>query len=154
MLRRTLDVASVIAGSENDKAKNTLDDNELTEWISDGKPGTGWIQYDLAQADKIDQVVLKLVGWRTQSYPIQISIDGKVVFTGVSPRSLGYVTFSFQPTVGKTVKIELTGTATNRDSLGNIIEITGAPDPNSSANRGGATKLGIVEAEFYSSELK
>ncbi len=48
-------------------------------------------------------------------------------------------------------KIELAGEATNRDALGNIIEITGAPDPNSAANRGGATKLGIVEAEFYRS---
>ncbi len=113
------------------------------------KPGTGWIQYELAQPAAIDQVVLKLVGWRTQGYPLRISVDGKEVYTGVSPRSLGYVTFSFPATVGKSVKIELTGTATNRDSLGNIIEITGTPDPNSSANRGGATKLGIVEAEFY-----
>jgi hypothetical protein len=152
--RRTLEVADVTAGSEVEKAKNSLDDNELTEWISDGKTGTGWIQYTLARAERVDTVVLKLVGWRTQSYPIQISVDGKVVYSGVSPRSLGYVTFGFPPTRGKTVRVELTGTATNRDALGNIIEITGAPDPNSSANKGGATKLGIVEAEFYSSELK
>ena len=152
--RRTLDVATVTAGSENDKAKNSLDDNELTEWLSDGKPGTGWIQYDLAKAESIDQVVLKLVGWRTQSYPIKISIDGKVVWTGITARSLGYVTLSFPPTVGKSIRIELTGNATNRDAFGNIIEITGIPDPNSAANKGGATKLGIVEAEFYSRILK
>ncbi len=153
-IRRTLDVASVTAGSEFEKAQNTLDDNELSEWISDGKPDTAWIKYELAKPDRIDQVVLKLVGWRTQSYPLQISVDDKVVYTGITPRSLGYVTFSFPATTGKTVKIELTGPATNRDALGNIIEITGAADPNSSANKGGATKLGIVEAEFYSSDIK
>jgi len=51
--------------------------------------------------------------------------------------------------IGKSIKIELAGTVTNRDSLGNIVEITGAADSNSAANRGGSTKLGIVEAEFY-----
>jgi hypothetical protein len=152
-IRRTLDVADLIAGSENDKARNTLDDNELTEWISDGKADTAWIKYDLARPDVIDQAVVKFVGWRTQSYPIQVSIDDKVVFKGITPRSLGYVTVNFPATIGKTIKIELTGAASNRDAYGNIIEITGAPDPTSSANKGGATKLGIVEAEFYSSKL-
>ena len=148
-IRRTLDVADLVAGSENAKARNTLDDNELTEWISDGNAENAWIKYDLARRDVIDQAVVKFVGWRTQSYPIQISIDGKVVYKGITPRSLGYVTLNFPPTTGKTIKIELTGTAHNRDALGNIIEITGTADPNSSANKGGATKLGIVEAEFY-----
>ncbi|HKX83693.1 MAG TPA: hypothetical protein VJL58_05715, partial [Pyrinomonadaceae bacterium] len=77
-------------------------------------------------------------------------IDEKVVFTGTTPRSLGYVTIGFPATIGRTVKIELSGDASNRDAFGNIIEITGTPDPQSSANRGGKTTLGIVEAEFYS----
>jgi hypothetical protein len=151
--RRTLDIANVTAGSSNDKAQNTLDDNELTDWASDGKPENAWIKYGLARADKIDQIVLKPIGWRTQSYPVKISIDEKVVFSGVTPRSLGYVTIKFPSTVGKSIKIELSGEASNRDAFGNIIEITGTPDPQSSANRGGAKTLGIVEAEFYSSDL-
>ena len=77
-----------------------------------------------------------------------------MVFTGSSARSLGYVTISFPAATGRSVKIELSGDAANRDALGNIIEITGTPDPNSQANRGGATKLGIVEAEFYSLIIK
>ena len=152
--RRALDVVSVTAGSNGDKAANSIDDNEVTDWSSDGKDGSGWIKYVLTKNEGIDQVVLKLVGWRTQSYPLRISVDDKVVFEGVSPRSLGYVTFTFPSTVGNTVKIELTGTASNRDAFGNIAEITGAPDPNSAANKGGSSKLGIVEAEFYSSKLK
>jgi len=84
-------------------------------------------------------------------YPLKITVEDKIVYTGTTPRSLGYITIAFPPTTGKTVKIELAGEAANRDALGNIIEITGTADPNSQANRGGATKLGIVEAEFYQS---
>jgi hypothetical protein len=138
-----------MAGSNADKAENSFDDDETTDWSSDGKSDTGWISYTLAQPAKINQVVLKLVGWRTQSYPVKISIDDQVVFVGSTPRSLGYATFSFPETDGKTVRIELAGEASNRDAFGKIIEITGAPDPQSAANKGGAKTLGIVEAEIY-----
>ncbi len=148
--RQTVEIANVTAGSNADKARNSFDDNETTDWTSDGgKPETAWIKYDLAQTAQIAQVVLKLVGWRTQSYPLQISVDDKVVFTGNSPRSLGYVTFSFPTTTGKSVKIELTGNASDRDAFGNIIEIQGTPDKQSSADKGGKNILGIVEAEIY-----
>jgi hypothetical protein len=149
MRRRSLDVANVSAGSGGDKAANTIDDNELSDWSSDGKAENAWVKYELAKPEAIDQVVLKLMGWRTLQYPLKISVDDKVVFMGTTPRSLGYVTLTFPPVTGKSIKIELAGEAANRDALGNIIEITGTADPNSQANRGGASKLGIVEAEFY-----
>lgn len=149
--RRSLEIASAIAGSDVYKAKNTFDDNELSDWSSDGKKETAWIQYEFARPEQIDQVVLKMIGWRTLLYPLKISVDGKVVFMGTTPRSLGYVTLKFPRVTGRSIRIELDGEAANRDALGNIVEITGTPDPNSQANRGGSTKLGIVEAEFYSS---
>jgi beta-galactosidase len=147
--RQFLEIANITAGSNQDKAKNSFDDNETTDWTSDGKAENAWIKYDLAQNAKINQVVLKLIGWRTQSYPVQISVDDRVVFTGNSPRSLGYVTFTFPPVSGKSVKIALVGNATNRDAFGNIIEIQGTPDKTSSAGKGGKNTLGIVEAEIY-----
>ncbi len=149
MSRQTIEIANVSAGSNADKAKLSFDDNEATDWSSDDKPETAWIKYDLAKTANINQVVLKLVGWRTQSFPLQISIDDKIVFVGQTPRSLGYVTLNFSPTTGKSLKIELTGNASNRDAFGNIIEITGTPDLQSSAAKGGKTTLGIVEAEIY-----
>jgi hypothetical protein len=149
LIRQTLDAVNITAGSNTQSASNTTDDNELSDWTSDGKLENAWIRYELARPETIDQVVLKLVGWRTQVYPIKISIDDKTVFSGMTPRSLGYVTICFSPVTGKSIKIELDGAVTNRDAMGNIVEITGTADPNSAANRGGATKLGIVEAEFY-----
>ena len=149
MIRQPIEIANVSSGSNADKAKLSFDDNETTSWTSDGKAETAWIKYDLVKTAKINQVVLKLVGWRTQSYPLKISVDDKVVYTGNSPRSLGYVTINFAPTSGKTVKIELTGDASNRDAFGNIVEIGGTPDAQSAANKGGKTILGIVETEIY-----
>lgn len=154
MIRRPLEAVNVTAGSNVETARNTIDDNELSDWSSDGKREDAWIRYDLAKAERIDQIVLKPMGWRTLQYPLKISVDDKVVYTGTTARSLGYITISFPPAIGKSIKIELTGEAANRDALGNIIEITGTADPNSQANRGGATKLGIVEVEFYESLQK
>ena len=149
MIRQPIEIANVSSGSNANEAKMSFDDDETTSWTSDGKPENAWIKYDLKQTAKINQVVLKLVGWRTQSYPLKISVDDKVVYTGNSPRSLGYVTISFAPTLGKSVKIELTGDSSNRDAFGNIVEIGGTPDTQSAANKGGKTILGIVEAEIY-----
>ena len=152
--RRAADIASVTAGSNPDKAQNSIDDNEVTDWTSDGRADTAWIKFEFAKPEEIDQAVVKFVGWRTRSYPIRILVDDKVVYVGSTPRSLGYVTIKFPPVTGIAVKIELTGVATNRDAFGNIVESPGAPDPQSAANKGGKTTLGIVEAEFYSTHPK
>jgi beta-galactosidase len=79
--RQPIAIANVSAGSNSDHARNSIDDNETTSWTSDGQPGTAWIKYELAKPATIDQVVLKLVGWRTQSYPIRILVDDKTVFS-------------------------------------------------------------------------
>jgi beta-galactosidase len=144
--RRPLEIVRAEAGDNADAADASFDDNETTGWS-----GSGWIKYHLRQETEINEVVLKMTGWRTQSYPIRILVDEKVVFEGNTPRSLGYITVAFAPARGRRVKIELTGSASNRDAFGNIIEIPGTPDPQSAANRGGEKgRLSIVEAEIYS----
>jgi beta-galactosidase len=147
--RRWLDITRAEAGSNTEKVENSFDDDETTDWSSDGSIETAWIKYDLGRAELINQVVLKVVGWRTKSYPVRIFIDDHAVFTDFTPRSLGYVTLNFPPVRGKSVKIQLVGEASSRDAFGRIVEITGQPDPLSAANKGGAKTLGIVEAEIY-----
>jgi hypothetical protein len=76
-------------------------------------------------------------------------VDDKVVFAGVTPVSLGYVTISFLPVSGKSLKIELTGDAKERDAFGNIVEL-GDPKNAAVTGSGGAKgKLDIVEIEIY-----
>jgi hypothetical protein len=148
--RRPLEIASVTAGSNSARAANTVDDDETTDWSSDGTLSSAWINYSFKDPVTINEVVAKFVSWRTQSYPIRIWVDDKVVFSGSTERSLGYVTISFPPVNGRKLKIELVGGASNRDAFGNIIEIPGTPDPNSAAGRKtGKDILGIVEMEIY-----
>ena len=109
MQRQSLDVVKATTGSNQGNARKSFDDDETTSWTSEGSAENAWIRYELAQSANIHQVVLKLSGARTKTYPIRISVDGKSVFAGSSPRNLGYATFTFQPTKGKAVKIELTG---------------------------------------------
>jgi len=128
----------------------SFDDDETTDWSSDGDLARGWINFNFGRPAVVGEVTLKLAGWRTQSYPVRILAGDRVVFEGVTPRSLGYVTFAFPPVVGRSLKIELTGSASDRDAFGNIIEIPGTPDPQSAAGKGGAKNtLSIVEIEIY-----
>jgi len=107
------------------------------------------IEYELEREANINQVVLKLAGWRSKKYPIRISIDNKKVFEGFTPLSLGYVTLDFEPTKGKKIQIELMATAKDSDAI-NLVEITGKVDQ-AGINKEGKVieQLPIVEVEFY-----
>ncbi|MFL6333138.1 MAG: DUF4982 domain-containing protein [Pyrinomonadaceae bacterium] len=153
--RRPVSIAHVTAGSNEARAARSFDDDETTEWVSDGDLSHGWISFDFKQPAAVGEVTLKLTGWRTQSYPLRILAGDRVVFEGSTPRSLGYVTFTFPPVTAARLRVELTGGASNRDAFGNIIEIPGTPDPQSAAGKGGAKNtLSIVEIEIYESSRR
>ncbi|HEV2761609.1 MAG TPA: DUF4982 domain-containing protein, partial [Pyrinomonadaceae bacterium] len=148
--RRPVKVTATAAGANADKVSASFDDDETTEWASDGKIPNGWVKYDFGREATVGELVLKLRGWRTLSYPVRVTVGGQVVFEGNTPRSLGYVTLSFPPAKGRNLKIELTGRPSNRDAFGQIIEIPGTPDANSAAGRGdNRGTLAVIEAEFY-----
>jgi hypothetical protein len=148
--RRPIRVAGAEAGANAEQANASFDDNETTSWTSDGNLDHAWIKYDFEREMKVSEVVLKLTGWRTQSYPIRVYVDNRVVFRGNTPRSLGYVTLSFPPVAGRSLKLELAGSVSNRDAFGNIVEIPGTPDPHSGAGKGSSIgSLSIVEIEIY-----
>src|SRR5262249_10174409 len=109
--RQPIPIARVEAGANAETTSSSFDDNETTVWSSDGHLNHGWIKYYFDREAKVSEVVLKLTGWRTQSYPVRIRVDDHIVFEGNTPRSLGYVTFSFAPVTGRNLKIELTGSA-------------------------------------------
>ncbi len=128
MTRKPVHIQEVSAGSNADRVASSFDDDETTNWSSDGRIVTAWIKYDFEHSAKVSELTLKLGAWRTRSYPIRISIDEKVVFSGNTPQTLGYVTLLLPPTTGKSLKIELTGSPSDVDSVGNIVEITGKKD--------------------------
>jgi hypothetical protein len=143
-------ISRVTAGANSDKATATFDDNEVSDWSNDGQLATAWIKYELAQPANINELTLKLGGWRTRSYPLRISVDDKVVWAGQTRQSLGYVTISFPAVSGQSVRIELTGSAREFDAFGNIVELANPKNATTTgaANSGRGT-LDIVELEIY-----
>jgi len=150
--RKTIDIVSATAGANTDKASMSYDDNELSEWTNDGKITNGWITYQLAEKALVSEVCLKLSGWRSRSYPIEILVDKTVVWKGETSQSLGYINIMVTPTKGKAVTIRLTGDNTEKDAFNNMIEVNGNKeldgfkDPKNQNTKG---QLRIVEAEIY-----
>jgi beta-galactosidase len=144
--RRTVEIVGVAAGSNAADAGKSFDDDETTSWVSEA--GQTWITYRLGRTATLTEASLKLAGWRQRSYPIRISVDGQEVFKGDTPKGLGYVTLPLKPVNGNTVKIELTGVASDNDAI-KLIEVANQATVDTGADRTSKGVLAIVEAEFY-----
>ena len=142
------------AGYDSEHALCSYDDNELSEWKNDGRLSTAWITYKLARKAVVSDICLKLTGWRLRSYPLEIYAGKQLIWSGETPRSLGYV--HLKPT--KQVKtddvtIRLKGAGKDKDAFGGIVEVA---EPAAGeldlfkAKNGGNTKseLRIVEVDF------
>ena len=151
-------ILSAKAGCNSQQAANSYDDNELSEWKNDGRLSTAWITYRLAKKSVIDDICLKLTGWRLRSYPIEIYAGKQLIWSGETQRSLGYI--HLKPTKAvKTNKItiRLKGAGKDKDAFGGIVEVA---EPTAGeldlfkAKNGGETKneLRIVEIELLEKE--
>ena len=151
---REIDIVSAKAGFDSEHANNSYDDNELSEWKNDGRPSTAWITYKLAKKAVVDDICVKLTGWRLRSYPLEIYAGKQLIWSGETARSLGYV--HLKPTKAvqtNEITIRLKGAGKDKDAFGGIVEVA---EPAAGeldlfkAKNGGETKseLRIVEIEF------
>ena len=152
--KRTVSIVSATAGANASEVKSSWDDNELSEWKNDGKLSTAWITYELSEAAAIDEINLKLTGWRQRSYPLEVYADDQLVWKGNTDKSLGYISlFIDKPVKAKTYTIRQTGTATDKDAFGQVTELAGGPateldlykTPGSEKVKG---ELRIIEVDF------
>ena len=147
-------VVSAKAGCNEDKVTASYDDNELSEWRNDGRLSTGWITYTLERRAAIDDICVKLTGWRQRSYPLEIYAGDTLVWSGNTDRSLGYVHLNIEkPVMADTYTVRLKGSATESDAFGQIVEVAESKAGELDvvkAKRDGKTKkeLRIVEIEF------
>ncbi|KQV82675.1 beta-galactosidase [Massilia sp. Root351] len=139
-------VASVEAASNAADGGLAVDDDETTKWSS--MPGEGSITFKLARTAKLSEVVLKLAGWRERSYPLQVEVDGKQVYDGLTPKGLGYVTLPLAANSGQTVRIALNGVADESNAI-KLTEVANQAIADTGANQTPKGVLSIVEAEFY-----
>ena len=149
--RLTVAILESRAGSNGDAAGASHDDDETTAWTSAGTVESAWIEYQLAASARLSEASFKLAGWRQRSYPVRILVDGREVYRGVTSRSLGYITVPLRDAVGSTVRVELDGSVEARDAFG-IQELNEAANAGTGAERLSSRDLGIVEAEFYTTD--
>lgn len=129
-LKRTVEVKQVTAGCNGETAKHSMDDNEETEWRNDGRLSTAWISYELVHPSQVDEISLKLTGWRRRSYPLEVYADSTLVWSGSTPMSLGYVSLplkstdsSNKPIQASRITIRLKGASTESEAFGQITEL-------------------------------
>ena len=148
-----VEIVSAEAGANAEKAANSWDDNELSEWTNDGQLATGWIRYQLGRMAQIDEVCVKFTGWRMRSYPIEIYAGDELIWSGDTPRSLGYVHIPVKPVMTRDITIRLKGSAQYKDAFGGIVEVVapaaGELDLFKAENaEAPSNELRIVEIEF------
>ena len=153
-LARGIDIVSAKAGYDSEHTIRSYDDNELSEWKNDGRLSTAWITYKLAKKTVVDDICLKLTGWRLRSYPIEVYAGKQLIWSGETERSLGYIHLTPTKRVKTNeITIRLKGAGKDKDAFGGITElaqpVAGELDLFKARN-GGETKseLRIVEIEF------
>ncbi len=150
-------IVSAKAGYDSDHASRSFDDNELSEWKNDGRLSTAWITYKLEHEAVVDDICMKLTGWRLRSYPLEIYAGQTLIWSGETERSLGYIHLTPSKQVPTDeITIRLKGAGKDKDAFGGIVEVA---EPAAGeldlfkAKNGGDTKneLRIVEIEFLES---
>ena len=147
--KRTLDIRSAVAGSNQADAQLSIDDDEYTQWESDGQLRNAWIRYELSEPAQVDEISLKLRDWRSRSYNLEVvADDGTVLWSGQTPLSLGYVLLPLKPCVTRHLTLRLRGAAsTSEDNpFGQITELD--PSNNEQQEGGRRHDLRIVECDL------
>lgn len=148
--RTFIPIEKAIAGANQNKTSDSYDDDETTAWSNDGKLSTAWIEYTLVHPAIINEIVMKLNHFRTRSYPLLVTIDGKTAFKGNTQPTLGYYTISCKSLRGSKVKIQLLN-STYKDKNQIEPELSGKilKDEVKTDSVSDNNNLGIIEIEFY-----
>lgn len=143
-------IVSAKAGSNNNDAEKSYDDIELTEWKNDGKLSTAWITYTLERDAEIDDIYIKLQGWRSRSYPLEVYAGNTLIWSGNTDKSLGYIHLNVEkPVRANTITIRLKGNTSDKDAFGQIIEVEAIAANTMELEKSSSKhQLRIIEVEF------
>ncbi|MBQ8711774.1 MAG: DUF4982 domain-containing protein [Prevotella sp.] len=147
-------VADATAGSNLADVRNTIDDNELTEWKSDGQKENAWVKYRLERKAAVSEITLKLTGWRQKCYPLEVYAGKKKVWEGITPASLGYVHLKIdKPVAAKDITIRMVAPVQDSSKFGVVKELAGgvANELDRVKSAKGKVELRIVEVDLLES---
>ncbi len=154
---RTVDVEIVgaKAGSNAGDVAASWDDNERTGWKSEGALENAWITYQLGRMATIDEVCVKMSGWRDRRYPLQLYAGDTLIYEGELPRSLGYAHINVKPVMTREITLKLKTASEEKDAFGQVVEL--ADQRNAQAGVGGQqrnSELNVIEIEFKENLLQ
>lgn len=154
--KRDVAIVSAAASANTEAVTLGYDDNELSEWSNDGLLTTAWITYKLARKALVDDICIKLNGWRSRSYPLEVyAEDNTLLWSGNTEKSLGYIHLEInKPVLTDRITIRLKGSTSDKAAFGQIVEVAGgvANDMEKKAKAGKSkNSLRIIEVEFLES---
>ena len=144
-------IADVQCGSNPADARKAYDDNELTEWKSDGERENAWVEYRLERKALVSELTLKLSGWRQKCYPLEIYAGKKKVWEGITPATLGYAHIKIaKPVKTDRLTIRMVGPSMQSNKFGQVTELAGgvANEFDRVKTAKGKTELRIIEVDI------
>ena len=147
----SVDIVNAKSGSNTANAARSYDDNELTEWKSDGERNNAWVTYQLSRKAAISEITMKLTGWRQKCYPLEVYAGKKKVWEGITPATLGYVHIAIpQPVAAKELTIKMVAPVQDSKKFGQVKELAGgvANEMDRMKSAKGKTELRIVEVDL------
>ncbi|MBN2105005.1 DUF4982 domain-containing protein [bacterium] len=148
--RRSVKIVNAIAGSNQNDAIFSYDGNQVTRWTNAGDCSKAWIMYEFEKETRINQIAIKLSGWRTRRYPVVVKAGDKAVFTGLTKRNLGYFYILFEPLKADHISIRLLGEREYKEMF-DFNEITSHLDKETQSDQQvrNVEKLNIVDVEVF-----
>ena len=144
--RKEIAVKRAKAPGEKD-VRLSYDANEASCWESPARLDSAWITYTLVDKTAIDDVCLKLKGFRGTSYPLAVYADGVKVWEGWTPKSLSYVHLPLKNApAASEYTIKMLGKSTTSDAFTDIKELDSRNDEK--LPKGKSATLAIIEIEF------
>ncbi|MBO5186428.1 MAG: beta-galactosidase [Prevotella sp.] len=143
--RRSVAIESAVTGSGNDP-RLSFDTFENTSWESGNKLDEAWITYTLAENTTIDDICVKMKGFRATTYPIAVYAGEVKVWEGWTPKSLSYIHIPLKDAPKSRVyTIRSLGSSTTKDAFGAVQELD---SKNNEKKQRGNNALKIIEIEF------
>ncbi|MDO4171432.1 MAG: DUF4982 domain-containing protein [Prevotellaceae bacterium] len=156
----TVPVKSVEAAVNKDKLHYLTDDIEATDagmygvdsrWSSDGIIDNAWLKVTLERPAAISQIALRMAGFRTTSYPLQVfaHINGerRLVWQGFTPKNLGdaYIDIA-EPVMTDQYEIRMIGPANVKEAFASMTELAARKNVSTKASK--SNVLSIIEMQF------
>ena len=143
--RRGVQIVSAEAGSGNDP-RLSFDTYENTSWESGNAKDGAWITYTLAETTTIDDLCIKMKGFRATTYPIAVYAGDSLLWQGWTPKALSYVHIPLKNSPAtNTITIRTLGESTTKDAFGAVQELDAR---NNDKAVEGKYSLKIIEVEF------